>query len=346
VWTFRRLMLLGMSAILFVMSYGVYALFLGAVDGLPVLPAEWGVPDPMVPQVFPPGERERLIEKAFGKNCDELNRPVKLLVRDKGMIVSAGQFSIETDGRVKFSPFSAAMFPKNKDGGYPEIDTVRADHAYFTLDEPVQFPFELPNRKVMAVELRGPQGVTITNNRRTPEKSDDIVIHVAISPLFYEDQRNLIWTEGFVKLQDFQSQPEPTTVTGKGMKIHLTPGSGPNKPKGAEVAAKPKGDAVNNIELIELLSSVNMHLYVDPRDGFLGGPDAAQAPKPKAGQPSQKDHVFIRTAGTFTYDPNKELAFFDGPAKNRGGAVGQHPEQVLVSRELPGKKFDQLVSNH
>src|ERR1043166_1566674 len=340
------MLMLILSGVLFVAGYGIYALFLGAVDGLPVLPRPWLPVEPHNDPALPPGEREKLIEQAFGKGCDELNRPVKLLLRDKGLILAAGQFTIEPDGRVKFSPFSAALFPKNKEPGPPEINTVRSDFAYFTLDNPVHFPFELADRKVMVVELRGKQGVTITNNRRTAQKNDDLEIHVAISPLFYEEQRHLIWTDGFVQLHDYQSQPKPPETRGRGMKTHLAADPGVNPAKPANAPAKPKNEGIGNVELIELLSSVEMHLYVDASDGFLGGPDAAQTPKPVAGQPVQKDHVFIRTAGTFTYDPNKELAIFDGPAKSRGGLLGNHPEQVLVSRKLREEKFDQLVSNH
>ena len=92
----------------------------------------------------------------------------------------------------KLSPFSAALFPKGRrDGKFPEINTVKCDFAFLTLDEPVKLPSELANRKVTAIELRGNSGVTLTNNRRTPDKSDDIEVFVARSPLFYEESRNL-----------------------------------------------------------------------------------------------------------------------------------------------------------
>jgi hypothetical protein len=340
------LLLVG-ALLLFLSGYAVYALFLGGIDGLTQLPPEWLPPDgeAVVPPALPLPLRELMIQQAFGKDCDELRRQIKLLVRDKGLVLAAGEFFIEQDGRVKLAPFSAAMFPKSKDGGKPEIYTVQCDFAFLTLDKPVQYPSELANRKVTAVELRGSQGVTLINNRRTEDfKGDDLEIHITMSPLFYEERRNLVWTDGWVKLQDFQSQPKPTLITAKGMELHLSPDASPNKPRATRAAAKAKGQNTSNIDLLILRSNVNMHFYVDASDGFLGNSDdrpARKAPGPKA--MPEKSHVFIRTLGPFTYDPNKELAWFDSPPAGAGGLLAAQPEQVFVSREHPEKKFDQLV---
>jgi hypothetical protein len=353
VWTPKRVLILVASLLLFLTAFGVYSFFFSGIDGLPPLPSDClRAEDLTIDGPTAPNERELKIIQAFGKDCEELHRPIKLLVKDRGVVIAAGQFSIEeSDGRVKLSPFSAAIFPKNKgDGGFPEINTVQCDFAYLTLDKPVQLPSELANRKVTAVELRGGmRGVTITNNRKTESKKDDIEIYVSMSPLFYEERRNLIWTEGFVKLLDFQSQPKPTEITAKGMELHLSPDSGPNKPKAAKAAAKPKDDNPSNIELLVLRSNVIMHLYVDANDGFLGEQQAAEAPRPAPAEkkePPPKSHVFIKTNGPFTYIPPKELAWFDCPPSPGGGILPAAPEQVLVSREHPEKKFDQMLCDH
>jgi hypothetical protein len=350
--------MLFVSLLILLGGYGVYAVVFGGIDGLPPLPVGMG-PDPVIEDAFEPEEglREKMLRQAFGPNAEELKRQIRLLVRDKGMVMSAGQFEIVEDGRVKFSPFSAALYPKNKDGGYPEINTVQCDFAFLTLDKPVQTPSELANRKVTAVELRGgTRGVTIINNRRTDAKSDDIEVHVSTSPLHYDERKNLIWTEGWVKLQDFQSQPKPTVITAKGMHMQLSADAGPNRPKQANPAPRPKGEGIANIERLVLHSNVNMHLYVENGDGFLGtgeAPPADAAPvKPVAlfvgppKPPPEKSHVFIRTNGPFTYDLTQELAWFDCPPVLKGGVLPAEPEQVLASREHPEKKFDQLLCDH
>src|SRR5882757_94618 len=96
------------GVILCLVGYFVYAFFLSSIDGLPPLPPEFG-PNEESGDVPVLNDREKMIQQAFGDDCEELVRPIKLLVRDKGMIISAGQFSIEDDGRVKLCPFSAAM---------------------------------------------------------------------------------------------------------------------------------------------------------------------------------------------------------------------------------------------
>src|SRR5207253_1891268 len=132
-------------------------------------------------------------------------------------------------------------------------------------------PTELANRKIVAVELRGSRGVTLINNRRSPEKTDDIELLVRMSPLYYEERRDLVWTDGFVQLLDMQTQPRPTMIKAKGMELHLAKEVSPNRPKAAKAPAK-KGENVSGVELVVLRSNVDMHLWVEPGDGFLAGP--------------------------------------------------------------------------
>jgi hypothetical protein len=337
---------------LFSCSYGVYAFFLGGIDGLPPLPLEYVPPSGTLqdPQIIV-GLREKMITQAFGPGCEELRRQIRLLVKDKGMVLSAGQFSIQADGRVKFEPFSAALFSKPKPGEEPEINTVKCDFAFLTLDKPVQTPSELANRKITAVELLCAPGtnVVITNNRRTAAKNDDIEVEIARKALFYDERRNLIWTDGFVHLKDFQSQPQPTEIKALGMELHLSPDSSPNKPRTAKAPTKGKGEGVSNVELIVLRQSVQMHLFIDSNDGFLGRDEPAPEAKPvakKDGPPPPKSHVFIQTQGPFTYDLTKELAWFDCPPVHKGGVLPAAPQRVSVSRMHPERKFDQLDCDH
>ena len=350
-WTPKRVLILVGGFLLFLTGYGVYDFFLGGIDGLPPLPPDYG---PTGEIYRPPSEdsgsdADKKLQQAFGPGCQELRRPIRLLLRDKGVALAAGQFDFE-DGRVKFSPFSAAMFPKNaKPEAYPEINTVQCEVAYLTLDRPVSSPMEMANRKVTAVELRDHRGVVLINNRGSAVKSDDIEVRINEGPLLYEDRRNLIWTDGIVQLLDQQTQPHPTKVTARGMELRLAKDVSPNRPKAAKPPAAKKEDGPSGIELLVLRASVDMHLYVDRESGFLSGPDEFRKPDGKdRGKADEKAHVVIHTEGPFTYDLKKELAWFDTPPANVG-SVPVAPEQVIVMRETMadgGKKIDQLTCDH
>jgi hypothetical protein len=352
VWTPKRIVILLGGLTLFLSVYVVYAYFLGGIDGLPILSAEF-LPGEITEDCRKgdeEGQTERKLKLAFGNECPELSMPIKLNLPSKGLLLAASQFEIiETDGRVKLSPFSAALFPKNSgDTGIPEINTVQCEVAYLTLDRPVTNMVELNNRKIIAVELLGNRGVLIINNRRTAEKNDDVEILISQAPLYFEEHTNRIWTDGFVVLQDWKTQPNPTKITSKGMEIKLADATAPNRPKVA-AKAKGKGDSVSGVELLKLKSNVDMHLYVDATSGFLAGPgDPAKAkPAPARGEP-EKSHVVIHTAGPFHYDLQQELAWFDSPPPG-GANVPGSPEQVHAEREHKvgdGKKYDQLVCDH
>ena len=76
-------------------------------------------------------------------------------------------------------------------------------------------------RKIIGVEMIGTQpGITLTNNRGTPQKSDDIEIFITNGPLFWEERQNKIWTKGVVCLKDYQTTP-PTVINGRGLDLLL-----------------------------------------------------------------------------------------------------------------------------
>src|ERR1043165_3677721 len=157
-----------------VATFSIYALFLGGIDGLPPFPIEYlpAVDDPKGPGNLndkPPADRD--LELAYGAGCEELRRPYRLWLPEKGIALAAGQFDIEqADGRagqVRLAPFSVALFHKRKvPGAYTEISTIKCDAAYLTQDRTVSNMSELTNRKVIGVELKGrAPGVSLTNNR-------------------------------------------------------------------------------------------------------------------------------------------------------------------------------------
>jgi hypothetical protein len=347
--------------------YGIYAFFLGGIDGLPELPpiyAESEYDPGGGCTIIDEGKFDKKLRLAFGDGCPEVNRAIKLDFIGKGYGLAANRFEPEPDGRIKLSPFSAFMIPKKQDKNNKilEINTIRCDVAYLTLDRKINSMTELANRKVVAVELcrqpgkprtkDDPPDITITNNRGTPEASDDVELTIVDGKLYFEDAKNLIWSEGLVKLFDPQSGKDPTTVTAKGMEMYLTKESQPP----AKTASKHKGkknDTATGVEKLILLSQVNMQLFVDSRSGFLGNGDGGKKPTavaPKEPKEPETSHLIITTPGPFTYDVPKDLAWFDSP---KAGARETFRDQVLVQREHKSpdgdsKKsmFDEVKCDH
>src|SRR5262245_34936547 len=246
----------------FVVGFVVYSFFLGGIDGLPLLPGDYqpGESPEWAHLPIQEGGTESKIKMAWGNECEELRREIRLDLRSKGVLLAAGHFDIKPDGRVELTPCSFALFPKSKeDGKFPEINTVQCEIALITLDRPVTNLTEMNSRKIVAVELRGNRGVTIINNRRTPERNDDIVVLISNGPMYYDERKNLIWTDGYVQLLDSQSQPHPTKITAKGMELKLAENSGPNAAKGKKVDPQGKGDGPSPVEQLILKSNVDMH---------------------------------------------------------------------------------------
>jgi hypothetical protein len=333
-------------------GYAAYAMFLGNIDALPPLPDDMlppvarGTGDPPPPPPSPPVDQK--LQEAFGPNCTELQRPLRLWLPDKGFVFAAGEFSIEPDGKVKLAPFSAAVYHKTKGPGkFPEITTLRCAIAILTLDKTVSNFHELNNRKVKVVELRGspPIGVAITNNRGTQQKGDDLDILVTNGPLIYDERKDLIWTDGVVCLTDFQTKPA-TVVRGKGMELLLAKETNPNRQRPKTPPAKGHDDSAN-VEKIILHSYVQMDFWTDGGNGFLGGP---QTKKQAAGESQvEKAHIQIHTGGKFVYDLTREFAWFESPPlRDAKGKPNDEfaPNQVHVERrqKVDGRaKLDQLI---
>jgi hypothetical protein len=351
VWTAKRIMILVIGLCVCVCSYAVYAFFFGIIDGMPALPVDMLAKDgpPITP--LPPVTDQKL-ELAFGINCEEVRRPLKLWMPDKGIAFAFGEFTVEQkDGLVRLAPFSAALFHKGTNPNeHPEISIIKCATAILTLDRPVANYSELSSRKVIAIEMIGGQsGVTIASNRRTAEKNDDVDVFVTNGNVFYEERRHLIWTEGIVCLTDHQSRP-PTVVRGKGLKMLLAKDVGINRTKpDIKTAKKPASDS-NHIEKVILESNVEMHFWVDSHAGFLGGAPSAKKTVAVQKKPAEKAHIHIKTSGSFVYDLTKETAWFESPAGHDGlaakGGDPFSPEQVHVQRlqTIDGKqKLDQLT---
>jgi lipopolysaccharide export system protein LptA len=354
VWTPKRILLLVLGFLVFSFLYGIYAHFLGGVDGLPPLPAD-GLP--IVGDIDPPlppqhdTELMRKLKMAFGEDCAELKRKIRLEMRARGIALAADNFSIEPDGRVKLWPFSIALFGKDHvEGQFPEINTVQSDIAYLRFDKPVNNIGEMASRKIVGGELVGDRGrrqgpnaggVTIRNNRRTPSPDDDLTLTTP-GPVYYEESRELIWTADFVRIVDEQNKDgkNPTIIEATGMNVYLQ--SEGDKAKEEKPAAATSGGKaarkdrapgnVSGVKALALRSEVDMRLYVDSNSGFLAAP--GKGPKDKVvgqvrsgdqalgdvvkndSRPAGKDLVHIKTQGPFYYDVLTDRARFD---------VSEHP---------------------
>jgi hypothetical protein len=354
VWTPKRVLLLSLGFAVFFAAYLVYASFLGGINGLPPLPLEC-LPSADAEPVNPPPPRKNQVDQklrmAFGEDCRELKRAIKLEVRAHGIVLTADQFVIEKDGRVLLKPFSIALFGKSVGpDGTPEINTIRSDEAYLTFDRPVNSPAEIGSRRIVGGTLTrasdgggDEKGVTIVNNRRTARRDDDLCLFTP-GPVDYDESLHLIWTKGVVRVTDQQSKPNQTEITATGMDVYLA--QEPPPTPGKTPAKKSKTPTVSGVERIRLRNDVDMHLWVDSHSGFLGSSKtAAPTAPPAAEKPAatpEKVLVIIRTPGPFNYYLQTDHAQFDISEQRI-----PRPNNVEVRRRYPGDGgYDQLYCDH
>lgn len=375
-WTPKRILILIGTLILFLTGFSVYAYFLGGIDGLPPLPDEWGYRGGADVALLPPpdpSDVDKRLASAFGTDCQEIRRRIKLDLRSKGWAFAADSFETK-DGRVELKPFSACIFPRARaDAKFPEINTIQCEVAYLTLDRPVTNHMELANRRVVGVELRGSRnneplrglrGIILSNNRQTPDPHDDIEVVITEQSLFYDDAKSLVWSNGSVSLVDWQTQPE-TRIEAIGMELHLLkdPPSAKTAKTDKTDKKRAKGEAINGVDRLILLSHVHMWLSVDGGPGFLGNNQVSGRKKSDDGlvngpvngpvKKPERSQVHIQTAGRFSYDAQKDKAIFESPPPKAQGAEHEPiaPGQVTVDREHrdesgDGKMFDQLVCDY
>src|SRR5205807_1652691 len=126
------------------------------IDGLPALPEKYQREpgDLREPPAVPHETVADKLRQAFGPDCPELTRPIRLELRNQNMVLAAGQFTIENDGRVRLAPLSVVLFGKEKnDGKGVEINTIKGDVAFFTFDKKIESLQEMGGRKIVAAEL-------------------------------------------------------------------------------------------------------------------------------------------------------------------------------------------------
>jgi lipopolysaccharide export system protein LptA len=362
-----------MLAIGFVVYLACYLIYtrtsLGVMDGLPVLPEAFRIENQevrngevIVPRREPPLQKKFIM--AFGPGCEELKRPIRLEMHSKKSLLAVDQFELTEDGRrILLKPLSLALFGKDRnDGRFVEINTVRCNQAYLTLNQPVKSPTELNNRKIIAAELIG--DVRIVNNRRTPERFDDLTLYINKGPVYYEEAKHKIWTSDSIYMKDLKNSP-PTEVRGEGMEVTLeteASAPAPGKPKKGGTG----GDNITGVKQIVLQSTVEMHLHVESDSPFPGN-DPSRAPAKPNGDvdvdlgkkgsekppevrlmgpelPPEKAHIIITTPGRFVYDMFKDydLATFSVP---NAGLAGAAPSFITVIRQNPRSDANQMINN-
>src|SRR5262249_12032253 len=258
-WTPKRVILLALGTGLFLAAYFVYSHFLGGIDGLPPLPEDFrplASRDPADFQPLPQTENSAIVKlrTAFGVACKEIDFKIKLELQKRGLVLAAGDFKIDSEGRVLLFPFSLAIFGKARaDGQEQEINTVQSETALLTLDKPVNNVMEMTNRKITGAELTG--NIYLINNRRTPQRDDDISLFTQ-GPLFYQESLQLVWTDKTVRLIDPQSKPHPMTIDGTQLYVYLTKDTKPDAQAKTAPRQPAKTETVSGVDRIELRKDV------------------------------------------------------------------------------------------
>lgn len=345
-WTPKRVVLLTLCFVAVFAAYLGYAYSsVGGIDGLPPLPEiYWPGPGGGVTDPASRPSRSMLlatIRMAFGHDCPELDKPVRLVLPGKNMVLTADSFELGKDGRVALHKISLATF-KDRDGQYPEITTLRAGVAWLTFDRPVNSFSEIPYRKIVEAELNGDASrqIEVRNNRSRKDRDEDLHVHVPVGPVYYREDTHRIWTNSVVHVYDHRSKPQPHTVTGKGMTMELLTETPPDRTG----SRKPQREAITGLKWIELHSGVKVVIHLEGNNGFLGGDQnrkPATPPAAKGPKGGERTELTITTPGKFRYEIHKtfDRAHFAAHVATSPNS----PPQVSVIRKHPGDKLDQLL---
>ena len=98
-WTPKRVLILVGSFFFFAILFGFYLHFFGYLDGLPQLPERFYPGELTQAKAVPPNQNDKILQAAFGDDCEELTRPILLFLRSKGLAFAAKKFEIDSDQR-------------------------------------------------------------------------------------------------------------------------------------------------------------------------------------------------------------------------------------------------------
>jgi lipopolysaccharide export system protein LptA len=357
-WTPRRIVMLSGCFLAFFLMYLGYAYSsVGRMNGLPPLPeAFWPPEDGEVitgPPPRDPGQGlAKKIKMAFGPDCEELKRPIRLDLQSKDMVLCAGRFVVD-EGRVMLEPVSVAVFGKDKGDGRPvEINTIKGKIAWLDFNRPVTTFGDIGSRTITKAEIHS--YIEVRNNRRRAERDEDLFLQINTGPLYYTEATHRVWTHDHIWLTDYKSKPRPHIIKGKGMEMDLhVEESDPRKPAKGNKPTSAKG-SVSGVNWVMLHADVDMELHIDGKSGLLttAGPPKQAAPgKPAGKEPpkaEEKAKLLIRSPGPFRYDIRKDhdLAQFDATPAAAAGPMRQ-AHHVVATRinETTGAR-DELVCKH
>jgi hypothetical protein len=230
-WSPRRLLLMIASFAVMLLAYQVYSFFLGHYDGLPPLPPEYrysatgntSIDDNDARYVNRQHEINKMLERAFGPKCPEVNRMRSFEIGkpDNRTVFAFDEHRLE-DGSLLMTNVSVANFKKIAAvPGKPareEILTLRGTEAVITFNQPLKSYLEIKNNlKPTMGHILGDE-IRITHNQGTPEERDDIRIYCKKRIDFVDAQRR-IWCDGDVQV--VYAEPMQARFIGTGLEIIL-----------------------------------------------------------------------------------------------------------------------------
>ncbi len=286
-WTPKRLLLLFGGFALFLGAYQVYVHFLGRYDGLPPLPDEHKLgkarKSPPRNAAVPENPAIALLRKHF-PGGDEAERDMRFWWQPQGIVLAADDGRL-VDGKLMLTHVSVALLGKQKkEGGEPEVNTIRGQTAFIEFDQPINNLKDANDRRPVGGTIEG--NVRLQNNRSTARTDDDL--HLDTEWLAFNENQHRIWTDRSVIMTD--SNPFQRRITGTGLEVLLIPKE--DKPGDRKEKHRP---SVGGVKQIRIEREVRMDLLADA-DGFLSSGSAAGK------SPSVKSPVAVTSRGSFLYE--------------------------------------------
>jgi hypothetical protein len=104
-------------------------------------------PDP--PETKEQEAMRQQLEAAFGKGCRELNAPITFEFPSLDLVISAREFRIGDDGRVRFGRSSVAQFSK---ADPTKINVIRDENITITFSSPITTVSDMRRHEIRQIE--------------------------------------------------------------------------------------------------------------------------------------------------------------------------------------------------
>ena len=101
-------------------------------------------------------EIDGLIEKAFGRNCAELKRPIRMWIADIGMVIAAEKVTIASDGRSVVFTVASGKLPNT----VADLKVVHGDEIVVTAEQPVKLATDISRCRIAVVEVHDKNSLT------------------------------------------------------------------------------------------------------------------------------------------------------------------------------------------